>query len=444
MSFASTPTPRGALLLRGGSILTGDGDLRIADVLIQDGRIASIGDLSAVLGAQSIDATGRLVLPGLVDTHRHSWQSALRGVGTGWDLNAYFGTMFFAIAPHYTADDVYVGTLLGALTALDAGITTMVDWSHIQNTPEHGDAAIQALRDSGIRAVFAHGWPQNDAATGAIDSTQPHPEDARRIREQSLGNDDDLVTMALALRGPEFTSRATFESDMRLARELDLRVTMHVGNGEYGPRCRAVALMHELGVLGPQVTLVHAATSGDEEFKMIADTGAHVSVSPHLETTMPGIGRPATGRLLKAGIRPSLSVDTETAVAGDLFTVMRATLATHRTEQDESESHPLDAADVFSFATREGAAAAGLTGRTGVLDVGYAADVILVRSDDVNLAPDPTLGTVVASAHAGNVDTVIVDGVVRKRDGRLVHPRLRGLLDDAAASRQRLLSHLPK
>jgi cytosine/adenosine deaminase-related metal-dependent hydrolase len=443
VSLASTHTTSGALLLRGGSILTSDGDLRIADVLINDGRIAAIGDLSAEPGTQSIDATGRLVLPGLIDTHRHTWQSAVRGIGTGWDLNAYFGAMFFGIAPHYTADDVYVGTLLGALTALDAGITTMVDWSHIQNTPGHADAGIQALQDSGIRAVFAHGWPQNDDATRAIDSTQPHPEDARRIREKSLGDDDARVTMSLALRGPEFTSRETFESDMQLAKDLDLRVTMHVGNGEYGPRYRAVALLHELGLLGPHITLVHTATSSDEEFRMIADSGARVSVSPHLETTMPGIGRPSTGRLLKAGIRPSLSVDTETAVAGDMFTVMRATLATHRADQNDPDPHPLEAADVFSFATREGAAAAGLAGRAGVLDVGYAADVIVVRSDDVNLAPDPTLGTIVASAHAGNVDTVIVDGVIRKRDGRLSYPHLPDLLGNAASSRQRLLTYLP-
>jgi 5-methylthioadenosine/S-adenosylhomocysteine deaminase len=443
VSLPSTATTSGALLLRGGSILTSDGDRRSADVLINDGRIAAIGDLSAGPGTQIVDVTGRLVLPGLVDTHRHTWQSAVRGIGTGWDLNTYFGALFFGIAPHYTADDVYVGTLLGALTALDAGITTLVDWSHIQNTPGHADAAVQALQDSGIRAVFAHGWSQNDGAATAIDSTQPHPEDARRIREQSLADDDARVTMALALRGPEFTSRETFESDMRLAKDLGLRVTMHVGNGEFGPRHRAIALLHELGLLGPDVTLVHAATSSDEEFKMIADSGAQVSVSPHLETTMPGIGRPATGRLLKAGIRPSLSVDTETAVAGDLFTVMRATLAAHRSDQNEPDPQPLDAADVFGFATREGAAAAGLAGRTGVLEAGYAADVIVVRADDVNLAPDPTLGTIVASAHAGNVDTVIVDGVIRKRDGRLVYPHLRDLLGNAAESRRRLLTHLP-
>ena len=300
---------------------------------------------------------------------------------------------------------------------------------------------MQALRDSGIRAVFAHGWPQTDAAAWVSESMMPHPADARRLRDE-LSDDTRQGHHGTGAARPGVSTTETVRADMRLASELGLRVTMHVGDGEYGPRYRAVAVLDELGVLGPDVTLVHGTASSDDELKMIADSGARVSVSPAIETTMPGLGYPATGRLLSLAVRPSLSVDSETAVAGDLFTVMRATLAAHRA-QIGAEAPAVTAADVFAFATRDGAAAAGLAGRTGVLEVGYAADVILMRSADVNLAPDPGIGTLVTAAHAGNVDTVIVDGVVVKRDGRLLYGGLDTAHAAAVRSRRRFLAHLP-
>jgi 5-methylthioadenosine/S-adenosylhomocysteine deaminase len=434
-------TPHAALLLRGGRVFTTDGDLRSADVLIADGRIVAVGPAAGDSNedATVIDAADRIVLPGLIDTHRHTWQTAIRGIGTNWNLNAYFAAVSFGIAPHFTPDDVYTGNVLGALAALDAGITTLVDWSHISNTPGHADAAVQALRDSGIRAVYAHGWPQTGNPDWVNESVLPHPADARRLRRE-LDDDTARVTMALALRGPEFSTEETVIGDMRMAHELGLRVTMHVGDGAYA-RYRAVAVLHRLGLLGPDVTLVHASASSDDELKMIADTGARVSVSPALETLMPGIGQPATSRLLSLGVSPSLSADTETAAPGDLFAVMRATLAAHRS-QPGIDPMALTAEDVFAFATRDGAAAAGLTGRTGIIEAGYAADVILVRADDVNLAPEPGIGALVTSAHAGNVDTVIVEGVIVKRDGRLLHRDLDTLRSKAAQSRRRLLTHL--
>jgi len=197
-------------LIKGGFVVSMDdtiGDRPSNDVLVEDGRIVAIDrDLEnapGAAGAEVIDATGCIVAPGFVDTHRHLWESTLRGSMPSCTLDQYLGTVIGAFGPAYRPEDVYVGNHLGALEALNAGVTTIVDWSHCNNTPEHADAGIRALRDAGIRAMYAHGTPA--AGEWVFDSTLPHPADARRVRDEHFGPEDDLLTFALAVRGPGVT-----------------------------------------------------------------------------------------------------------------------------------------------------------------------------------------------------------------------------------------------
>jgi 5-methylthioadenosine/S-adenosylhomocysteine deaminase len=440
--------PQQSLLIRGGSIVSMDpaiGNLA-GDLLVVDGRIERVGPDLPAADAEIIEAAGMIVLPGLVDTHRHTWQAAVRHRGGSWDLNAYFGEMFMRLGPRFRPEDVYAGNLLGALAALDSGITTLVDWSHIvQNSPEHSDAAIKGLRDAGIRAVFAYGWPGTDIGSWVMESTRPHPDDMRRIRSEHFSSDDDLLTLAMAARGPEFSTMDVVAQDLGMARDLGARVTMHIGDGEYGPKYRGIERMAAAGLLGPDLTFVHVCTASDAELDAMAEHGVSASVSPHIEAAMAGIGVPAIGRLLQRGIQPSLSVDSETAAPGDMFSQMRAALTVERLLannqlQADRAAPPIGPEDVLRFATLEGARAAGLDGRTGSLSPGKQADVILLRGDALNLAPlsDP-IGAVVIAAHPGNVDTVLVNGHVRKRSGRLVGQELSRVLQLAQDSREYLL-----
>ena len=427
--------PSSRTLIRGGRVLTLDVDGREfhGDVLIEDGRVAALGPgLPAPDGAEILDATGMLVLPGLVDTHRHTWQALFRHRGASWSLGEYIGHMLTGAGPRMTPQDVYAGVLLGALTALDAGITTLADWSHVQNGYAHAEASVRALTDAGIRAVFAHGWP------GAILATPeaPHPAELRRVRTDLIPGDDGLVTLAMAARGPDFTPIATTAADLAFARELGVPVTAHVGTGRPGTSRRGVRLLHEHGLLGPDLTLVHANGAGEEEYALMAEYGVHASISPQIELTMPGLGAGVAVRaMLAAGLRPSLSTDSETAAAGDLFTQMRFTLAAGRAAAPDGEE-PLGAYDVLRMATVDGARAAGLGTRVGSLEAGRSADVILVRADDVNLAPVACPAeALVLAAHPGNVDTVLVAGRAVKRGGRLLADveRVRALAVEAVA-----------
>ena len=320
------------------------------------------------------------------------------------------------------------GNLLGTLEALDSGITTLLDWSHNLNTPAHADGAIAALFESGSRVVFAHGGGAPEWS--GVPSDVPHTRDAKRIREQYFSSDDQLVTMAMALRGPQFAPGATSEADWALARELDARITVHVGDGAWG-KTRPVAWMQEKGFLGPEVTYVHCNTLSDEELLMIAASGGTASVSPDIELQM-GHGWPATGRLLRAGIRPSLSIDVCTATCGHMFGAMKSALLTQRgldnaaieaAGGDASEMSQLNVScrDALSFGTVEGARAVGLDAKIGSLTPGKDADLILLRTDTLGMTPlNNPAAAVVYNGNPSLVDTVLVAGRVVKRDGRLI------------------------
>jgi len=426
---AGTPPPRGRrVLLRGGLLMTLDeelGQLR-GDLLIVDGKIHAVGSRIEDREAETVDASTFLVLPGFVDAHRHTWQTPLRHTGADWDLGRIFIELFAKFGPHYRPEDVFAAALLGRLAALDGGVTTLLDWSHIQNTPDHADEAVRGLREAGGRSIFAHGQPATDAKRWMAESTLPHPSDIRRVREKLLTTDEGLITMAMAARGPEFSTMDVVEHDIRLARELGLRVTIHIGLGNNGPKYRGIERMHQRGLLGPDLTFVHCCTSGDHELKLLADSGSTASVSAQIAMACRGFGVPATGRLLAHGVRPSLSVDSEMAASGDMFAEMRAALGMERailnnTLQERPAHGAITALDVLRFATLEGARAVGLGARIGSLTPGKSADLILIRADALNLAPiaDP-VGAVVLGGHAGNIEAVFVEGAPVKWGGKLI------------------------
>lgn len=251
------------ILLQGGWLVTmvpGSEPFR-GDLLMEDDRIASVGRLDDVPDAEVVEAPDRIVLPGLVDTHRHLSQTALRGIACDWTLGQYFARLRGRLAGAFRPEDTFAGTLLGVVEALDSGVTTVVDWSHNLNGPDHADAALDALRQGGGRALFAYG-AANDQALRKDES--PHTRDVARLRNGVCSDDRARVTLGMAVRGPEFSEIETCVADWSLARELGLPVTVHVGGGLRG-RQGGVALLGARGLLGPDTTYVHCNMLGDRE-----------------------------------------------------------------------------------------------------------------------------------------------------------------------------------
>jgi cytosine/adenosine deaminase-related metal-dependent hydrolase len=423
------------------------GDLPRGDVLIEDGKIVAVRpEISA--DAEVLDMTGRIVIPGFVDTHRHTWEASIRGVAPDATLDDYFVDILDTFAPLYTPEDVYAANLAGALECLNAGITTLVDWSHINNTPEHPDAAIRALAESGIRAQYAYGSANTSLADYWFESKIAIPgDDVRRIRAEHFASDDSLLTMGLATRGPGFCVNDVVTAEWGLARELGIPLTVHVGMGRLAGRFGMVKQLHDLGLLGPDTTYIHCCYLSEEEWRMVADSGGTVSVAPQVETQM-GHGWPPVMKAIEYGLRPSLSIDVVTTVPGDMFTQIRAAFGAERARVN-AESWQADvpvpdtmltARRMLEIATLNGAHVAGLEARTGSLTPGKRADVVAIDATALNVAPvHDAAAAVTLSADVSNVDAVLVDGVIRKRDGKLTADvaRARRLVEE---SRDRLLA----
>lgn len=434
------------LLVRAGHVVSLDpdiGEIPRGEVLLDGEVIAAVGVDLAPEGAEVLDLTSAIVIPGFVDTHRHTWQAVIRGIAADWAHGHYMTGIHNGLSQHFRPEDTYIGTLLGTVEALSSGITTLVDWSHNLATPDHADAAVDALFASGSRAVFAHGGgaPQWRSPPSPV----PHPDDARRIRAERFGSDDQLVTMAMALRGPQFTTPDVSLGDYALARDLGLRITVHVGDGEWG-RSRPIDWCLRNRLLDDDVTYVHCNTLADDELTMIADSGGTASVAPAVEMSM-GHGYPATGRLLDVGIRPSLSVDVCTMVGGDMFGVMQAVITCERALRHAAAADTGVVAtelvpstqDVLRFATIEGARAAGLDDRVGTITPGKQADLVAIDTRDPGMFPvNNPVGSIVYAGHPGVVDSVLVAGRLVKHQGRLVDHDLDALRSRAETSRDYL------
>jgi 5-methylthioadenosine/S-adenosylhomocysteine deaminase len=414
------------ILIKGGCVLTLDravGDFEQADVLIEGGKISAVRPNISAPNAEVIDASRMIVMPGLVDTHRHMWQGILRNVLPDGSLDDYIAVVQKTFGAKYTPDDVYAGDHLSAIGALDSGVTCVLDWSHIHNTPEHSDAAVKALQDSGVRAVFAYGNAQTADGRWWEAKGSKYPGDIARLRKQYFSSDDQLVTLYLA--APSGSPEQILPA-FKAARDVGARITIHVGVGERG-RVGLLEKLNAEGAMKSDTTYIHCCTLNDTEWKLIRDTGGTISIAGYVETLM-GHGNPPIQRAIDTGIRPSLSVDVETSVPNDFFQQMRTIFSLQKNEVwakrlagDKNPPKFLTVREVLEFATIEGARANGLERKIGTLTPGKDADVILLRTDKLNVMPmNNAVGAVVTSMGPQNVDTVLIAGKVMKRNGQLV------------------------
>jgi 5-methylthioadenosine/S-adenosylhomocysteine deaminase len=435
----------GKILLKGGTVLSVDptiGDLKVGDVLIEDDRIAGVED-GIEADAEVVDCTGKIVIPGLVDTHRHTWESAIRNCAPNATLDDYFVEVLDTFAPLYRPEDVHASNVAGSLECLNAGITTLVDWSHINNTPDHPDAAVTALQETGIRAQYAYGSANTSLEKYWFFSAEEIPgDDVRRIRETYFSSDDGLLTMGLATRGPGWTQDQVVEHEWALARELGIPLTVHVAMGRMAGRFAMVEQLDRLGLLGPDTTFVHCCYFSEHEWKRVAETGGTISIAAQVELQM-GHGWPPVNKSYQFGLRPSLSIDVVTTVPGDMFTQIRAAFGAERARVNavcwEADTGVPDtiltARKMLEMATANGAHVAGLEDKVGSLTPGKKADVVVIDATALNVAPviDP-VAAVTLCADVSNVEHVIVDGVFRKRDFRLLADvdRARTMVENAS------------
>ena len=425
---------RGEFVIRNAYVMTMEratGDLPNADVHVRGGQIVAVGTQLAAPGALELDGRGMIVLPGLVETHWHMWNTLLRSMAGDRKERGYFPTAR-TLGEAYTPNDTYQGVRLSAAEAIHSGITTVHDWSHNIRGPEYADADLRALRESGIRARFSYGAAQGQSTDAPINTADI----GRLQRNWKDTSNDGLLTLGLAWRGVSTSatgtiSAAAWRKDLDAARGMGIPISVHAANAR--SRAGAIDVFAKEKVLGKDLQVIHAIWVSPAEIRALADSGTAVSLSPYTELRI-GFGLPKTGEFLAAGIPVGLSVDTTTLSGNaDMFAIMKAIQNVENVRHEDEFRLP--ARRVLELGTIEGARSLGLDARTGSLKPGKRADLIMVNTRDVNLGvfSDPA-HMLVEAAQPQNVDTVVVDGRILKRRGRLTAVDVEQVVGEASAA----------
>jgi cytosine/adenosine deaminase-related metal-dependent hydrolase len=493
-------TPGRRYVIRGGSVMSMDpqvGDFAQADVLVEGKTIRAIGPNLSAGGADTIDARGRIVMPGFIDTHHHQFETVLRSfladgilihdANSGPSGNTtYFEFILLTFAPVYRPQDVYINEVFGGLSQLDDGVTTVHDVSQIHYSPQHSDAAVQALFDTGRRAAFGY---FEGAGQGIIPSPPgyAYPQDAYRLHNKFFRSTDQLVTMIMG--GEVYIGQPTYTKAWSIGRDIGIPIAAHILS-PFGIRPILDALAAGTGgnntitgkplKIGSDNLFIHMTGMSDAGWKAVHDNGAQVSIAFPIEMNMrhgmPPILRMQSMSTPQKPFEPSLSVDVECTLTADFFTQMRSamnlqrmlvnqmTLDSPNTVPGQNLPNPLDwglpqsantvsgnfpywpplpsgvpapltTRDVLRYATINGARALGLDGKTGSLTPGKEADIIILDATRINVTPlNNVPGAVVSLMDRTNVETVIVAGKVRKWKGQLLDvdlDRLRQQLEDS-------------
>ena len=443
-------------VIRGGAVMSMDpkvGDFPQADVLIEGKKIVAVGPNLHAGGAAEIDARGRIVMPGFIDTHHHQFETALRSfLADGLLFNDgkphgainYFQYILGTFAPVYRPKDVYISELFGSLSQLDAGVTTSHDISQIHYSKEHSEAAIKGSADSERRIVFGF----FEGARADLQGSPPgawYPGGATYLRKRYFSSSDQLMTMFMGGEIYLLPQPQLYETTWKLGRDLGIPIAAHiVGSFGMQPEFDAIASGQRAVKFGSDNLFIHMTGMSDVGWQAVKDAGAGVSLAVPIEMNMRH-GMPPILKTLEKGVQPSLSVDVECTLTADMFTQMRTTMALQRAfvnqmalETGNPPTLPelLTTRDVLRFATMEGARDLKLDTKIGSLTPGKEADIVILDAEAINVAPlNVVPGAVVSLMERSNVETVIVAGKVRKWKGRLLEVDLRRLRRELEESR---------
>ena len=437
-------------LFKDGAILSMDpsiGEIRHGDVLVEDGVIVHVGACVEVGDCEVVDASDAIVMPGLIDAHRHLWYSGMRGASMD---QVIFEAMsgWARLGPEISPSDLYAFTRAGIADALDSGITTVFDWCHVMNTPEHAEAAVQAHQSMPMRAVFGYGASMTqkldefagEFAAGSWDH-------AAQLRRLHFASDEGRLTLALALQGLDYTTLDITRDDVAAARRMGVPMSFHVGV-PMGPPKESVKQLAAEGLLGSDMSFAHCCNTTAEEFRLLAEHGGRAISCPSVDAAL-NLGASPSARMRENGLAPCFAADAVATASGDLFEEARVGLFIERNdyglarlaEGEAITSHAgrISAREALAAVTTVAAENCWLGNRVGSLTPGKRADIILLRASDPNLWPLANLlGTVAGSANRGNVDSVMVDGEFVKRNGALVDIDMAGIRADLVRARERL------
>ena len=440
------------VLIKGATIITMDaqGDLPQGDILVTGDTLTEIAPVIHADDAAVVDGTGFIIIPGLINAHMHTWQTALRGLAANWTLMEYFQKMHAGLATVFTPQDLHIATLMGALNQINCGTTTLADWCHNNPTPDHNDAAISGLLESGIRAAFFHGTAKPDPKPGQTPFWEvPHPRaEVERLLKAHQGQ--PLLSVQAAVLGPHYSTLSVAMHDFAMAKDLGLIASLHQGGGP-ARTPDGWEKLEAAGLLGDNINIVHGHALTDEQLKRFCDLGMSFSAAAESEMSQ-GHGFPITGRLKAIGKAPSLGVDLECVLSGDMLTQARVALGMQRSLDNIAfrgahggipPTSTVTTREALAWVTVEGARMLKASHRIGSLAAGKQADLVMVRATDLNMQPvHDAVSTVVMQTSLSNIDSVMVAGQWKKRHGQLLNVDLKPKLAALQASGEKIVAAL--
>lgn len=446
----------GKFLITGGHVVTLDdtlGDFADGSVLVEDGIIKAVGraaDISCP-DAEIIDASEGVVIPGMVDTHRHVSMSLTRGIGVDQHLWHFLSNTYTRWLPATGVEDMYLSGLVGSLEAIDSGVTTIMDTCESFHSREHAEAELKGLRDSGVRAFFCYGMSADQygdvpAGKAGWEARMDHVK--QLIREEG---EDGVVRVALQLSQSGTTPFTWMGEELKLAGDHGLLCCSHCSAVPNSALTSDIETRADLGHMHPGHVYIHCTSLTDHEMSLIAETGGKIALSPDTDIQM-GMGFPPLRMALSHGLRPSLSIDTSSATPPDLLSQMRLLLQVQRGLDHDAEHKSrrvamkmdLTTRDALEWGTRNGAEAVGLGDQIGTLVPGKRADIVILSNKRALSGSANPVGTAVLHSTPADVDFVMVDGRVLKRDGKLVNVDVSAIRAKAREGLRRIQNNLKK
>tara|TARA_Y100000590_G_scaffold470759_1_gene669575 strand:+ start:13737 stop:15083 length:1347 start_codon:yes stop_codon:yes gene_type:complete len=439
------------ILIKNSTILTMDpniGNLNKSDLLIEDDKIVNVEKDIEENDCEIIDGSNYLITPGLINTHIHTWQTGLRGIAANWTLIDYLNSIHAGLASFYLPSDIEIANYVGALYQINCGTTTIVDWCHNNPTPDHTDAAINGLIRSKIRAVFLHGSPKHKPKDGQPHYSEiPMPKsEIMRLRNGLFSNDDNLLKLGMAVLGPQQSIIEVCKKDFKLAKDLDIIISMHIGGNFLTPD--GFEVLKKLDLLNNKTNIVHANNISDEMLNSLIDSNVTFSITPEEELQM-GFGNPLTKRLLDRGASFAFGSDIESAMSADMINVIRFALQAVRHDYTLNSyaeyNKPPDKMTVtthqaFKWATIDAAKILGIDNLVGSLTPGKKADIIMFNTKKINFVPmhDP-ISSILFHSHPEDIETVIINGKIIKKNGDLLVRDINKHLNLLAESGSRIM-----
>ncbi|MBI6530999.1 amidohydrolase family protein [Proteus vulgaris] len=445
-------TKKSKKIIYNGYVITMDekyGDLENGAVLIENDTIIDVGDISkfAHIDAELIDAEGGIILPGIIDSHRHTWMSLLRSISADMSLAHFLNSVFYGIGALMEAEDLKMATLVGSLEALDAGVTTILDCCDCVNTPQHAVAAIGSLRESGIRSIYAYGMQSYDyKGENRFKTHSQRIDTAKEIYQNFYKNNNTINKMGVLLSDFGTIPFEHTRQEIEQAKKMGIFIASHTGAAEKSILLKGLHELKQNNLLHPGHLHIHCTSLDRSEWDILSQTGGKISIAPETEMQM-GMGRPPFRASIDHGFKPGLSTDIVCVGSGDLFSQMRLGLQFQRCMDNEATANrtgkttthiDLSVRDALTWATQGSAEALGMEKQIGTLTPNKKADIIIVSQRKAFVPSSYPAGSVVLQTTASDVDTVIINGEVKKRFGKLLHHDVEKIRTEATATLKRI------